>query len=376
MVGQRLGSRPLTKGMFFLPLRDLTGPGNFLSFHDSPLSGLQMPHFVRADVLRHYPALVTELGGDAAAFLRAAQVPAKALQGGDAYLPFRTLVRLLERSAESLDCADFGLRLAMRQEPDIFGPVAVAAVNCETLEEALGCFSRYFHTHNPAIEIQVRPQRGRGAVLIGIDPDFEGLALHRQFDERALALLHRMLGLLSDGRYRPQRVLVPHARMSPAATYRACFRAPVEFDQPLAALEVAAADLQLPVRGANPQLRQLATAFLESQGRRGPTAISMRVREAVKSLLPSGNCDHVNVAGALLLHPRTLQRRLLDEGTSFEDLRDAVRRELAERYLKASRLPLSQVTALLGYSEQSALTRSCRRWFRLAPLALRKTALE
>jgi AraC-like DNA-binding protein len=72
------------------------------------------------------------------------------------------------------------------------------------------------------------------------------------------------------------------------------------------------------------------------------------------------------------MHPRTLQRRLHDEGTTFEALRDDVRRDAASRYLSQTTLPLTRVSALLGYSEPSVFTRSCRRWFAGSPRRLRE----
>ena len=66
------------------------------------------------------------------------------------------------------------------------------------------------------------------------------------------------------------------------------------------------------------------------------------------------------------MHPRTLQRRAR-EGTTFEAIKDEVRRDLAQQYLSQPELPLTQITALLGYSEQSAFGRSCRRWFDMTP---------
>jgi AraC-like DNA-binding protein len=71
------------------------------------------------------------------------------------------------------------------------------------------------------------------------------------------------------------------------------------------------------------------------------------------------------------LHSRTLQRYLEAEGTSFEVLRDEARRDAARRYLNSTRLPLAQVAGLLGLSEQSALTRACKRWFDATPKAIR-----
>ena len=54
-------------------------------------------------------------------------------------------------------------------------------------------------------------------------------------------------------------------------------------------------------------------------------------------------------------------------GHTFEAIKDEARRDLAQRYLSQPDLPLTQITALLGYSEQSAFGRSCRRWFDMTP---------
>jgi AraC-like DNA-binding protein len=67
---------------------------------------------------------------------------------------------------------------------------------------------------------------------------------------------------------------------------------------------------------------------------------------------------------------------LADEGTSFEALKDQIRRDLAERYLSQPDVPLAQVSALLDYSEQSALGMSCRRWFNAPPLGVRNRLIS
>ena len=71
------------------------------------------------------------------------------------------------------------------------------------------------------------------------------------------------------------------------------------------------------------------------------------------------------------LHPRTLQRRLREEGECFESLKDSVRRDVALQYLIQPDVPLSRVAELLGYSEASVLSRSCARWFSATPKQLR-----
>jgi AraC-like DNA-binding protein len=66
-----------------------------------------------------------------------------------------------------------------------------------------------------------------------------------------------------------------------------------------------------------------------------------------------------------------LQRRLVAEGTSFAELVDETRRDVAERLLAGSDLSVAQVARQLGYTEQSTLTRACRRWFDASPTEFR-----
>lgn len=327
---------------------------------------------VRADALRNYPRIVAELGGNADALLRQFRIPKQAIEAGDEYISFRAMIRLLEHSAEVLACRDFGMRIGQQQDFDMFGPVALAAQNCGTFGEAIDCVSRYFYTHNPSTQITLEARRGK-RVRLCVRLLLPNPPPHRQIQERNAVLGLNGLQLLSAGNCKPLRIYLPHAAIAPRSSYRQALSGhSLRFERDCVAIYFKASELQLPIRGCNAQLRKVATVFLESQRKPQQSGLRARVRETIKPLLPSGRCNQVNLADALYLHPRTLQRRLTDEGTSFEALKEEVRREVAEYYLKDSAMPLSQVASLLGYSEQSALTRSCRRWFGRAPLALRR----
>lgn len=93
----------------------------------------------------------------------------------------------------------------------------------------------------------------------------------------------------------------------------------------------------------------------------------------IARMMRDGACTSTDLAAALAMHERTLQRRLKAEGTSFEVIRDDVRRELAQAYLAQRNIPLAHVAEMLGYAEASAFTRACQRWFGQAPRDVRKT---
>nr|WP_245157967.1 helix-turn-helix transcriptional regulator [Burkholderia multivorans] len=91
----------------------------------------------------------------------------------------------------------------------------------------------------------------------------------------------------------------------------------------------------------------------------------------MRQTLGTSSADKAGVAAVLALHPRTLQRRLCAEGTSFEILRDDVRKQLAVHYLRNTRLSIGQISLMLGFPAQSALSRACRQWFDLTPSEIR-----
>ena len=330
-----------------------------------------MAAMVRVEAVRGYRALVAELGGDPIGLLRAAKIKNAAFDQPASFISFGAIIQLLERSARDLACPDFGLRLAERQDIGILGPLAVAMRYSATVGEAMRCASKYIYVYNAAIGFSIRADRGEDEALL----TFEILSEHgpqcAQMIEHGVGITCRILSMLSVGRSHPSRVWLPHPAVASRATYRRHLGAPVEFKAPVAALAIDRGDLDLPLYEHNEELRALAVDYLNVQFPPRRTSLPVQVRTVIERLLGTGACGYAEVADALSIHPRTLQRRLREAGTTFEDIKDEARRDLARRYLAYPEVPLTQVTALLDYGEQSALTRSCQRWFDTSPRALR-----
>jgi AraC-like DNA-binding protein len=240
-----------------------------------------------------------------------------------------------------------------------------------TVGEAMRCASRYLQVHNGAIAFTARADESRAQVFMVFRATVEHAPSWAQTAEHGLGLAWRIMTLLSEGRAHLQQVLIPHTPVATEATYEHRFGVPVEFGANQLTLVYLAKDLDLLVSESNRELHDLAASYLDRQLPRERTSITVQVRQAVEALLGTGTCSCRHVAKALYMHPRTLQRRLRDEGTTFEAIRDETRHELARRYLGQPDLPLAQVAGLLDYHEQSALGRSCRRWFHATPLRVR-----
>ena len=151
------------------------------------------------------------------------------------------------------------------------------------------------------------------------------------------------------------------------AAYRDALGCPVRFGQTWCGFELSSTMADRRIENADPETRRIATKYLESTYLPGSAPLSDRVAELTRRLLPTGQCSAEAIADQLAMHPRTLQRRLATEGVRCQDVIDRERRAQAARYLAEPGLHLSQIAGLLGYSEQSALNRSCRRWFGKTP---------
>lgn len=325
---------------------------------------------VRAASLRGFTELVTELGGDPHALLSRYSLQ-ETIDDEEALVPVHKVVRLLEDAAKNLRCPDFGLRLAQHQDLGVLGPVAIAIENARTVGEAIQVASSYLFVHQQGASIT--PLLGEpGQVEICYEFG-EATSPHaRQAYDLTLAGGHRSMQMLGGARYKLLSVLMPHDPVAPAATYQRFFGAPVLFRQPRPALVVSRAFLRAALPKASEPLRGMATSYLEAHYGTRRASMSSLVRMAITRGLERTETALADVAAAVALHPRTLQRRLTEEGAAFDDLREQVLREEALRLLQHGEIPLTEVATRLGLSQQSALTRSCKRWFGEAPRAIRQ----
>jgi AraC-like DNA-binding protein len=101
------------------------------------------------------------------------------------------------------------------------------------------------------------------------------------------------------------------------------------------------------------------------------SATCSRVRIIVMHYLSSKYCTREQVAESLKLHPRTMDRRLAEEGTAFLDIKTEVRRNTLIYYLAKTSLDFVTVSQRLGYSEQAVMSRNCRKWFGKTPRQIR-----
>lgn len=327
-------------------------------------------HLVRGSSLTGFAALVTTLGGDPDALLALAGIDPADAGNDDRYIPLRSAIAAVEDAATVLVVPDFGRQLALRQSIDILGPVAVAARTAATVAVAFDVLVTYMDSHSPGIAARITDhpdpalRRFEYSFLLHPSPP------QTQAIELALGLTLQVLRLFLGAAYHPVAVHLPHPPLETDPDYRGYFRCTPHFNQPAAGFTLRAKDLQRPLNH-DPLAHRLALTYLaEAHGQR-TRDIADTVRSMARQLLPTGELTAALVARQFGIHPKTLQRRLISEGTTFPELVDHTRRELAHRLLVGTDLPVSQISRQLGYAEHSVFTRACKRWFNMTPTAYR-----
>lgn len=348
-------------------------------------------HVTLAKLLSGYCELVSELGGQPETLLAGVGLTRYELEQPFALVALRAAGQLLEDSATILGCSDFGLRLAERQTMEaIMQPLDRLFRTAPTVRDALEYCSRHVGVFNSGLIMEVdgqdvvwpdgESQELGGKAMGGLHMvDFkllDGLSLFPQLMEQLLLLTHKSIIWLSAGFAKSRAIWFSHLNISPPVVYARRFNTVVKFGQEYDALQFSDADLATKIAGCNAELFASEARIAAERFPSRNQEIDVRVRLAIiRALTRSEDCNRHNIARMLGFQERTLNRHLYKKGTSFEAIRDEVRRDLAFRYLARADLSLCEIAGRLGYSELAVLSRCCRRWFGIPPRQLRQDLL-
>lgn len=333
------------------------------------------PETVDIDSLRGFPELVYQLGGDPGSILWRASIDPSQLGKAGAVIEYRALLDAMQLAAETLDCPDFGMRLAALQGGNrSIGPIGVVMKNSTTLGQAIGYCAKNIHAYSVATRVRFEPDRANHKLLVRLEILLERTPDKRQAVEHALLLASLNMRELTGAGARVRKVLFTHEPQASTRVYRQYFNCDVAFGERCDGLVLTEDDLLCPVVDPDSRVYEMATTFIENRFPHVEASIQSRVRSLVEQYVGSKDCTNDRIAAEFCMHPRTLQRRLRSEGTSFEDIKDEIRRELALRYIQNGDMPLKRVAEKLGYAETSVLSRSCLRWFAVSPRELRLQA--
>jgi AraC-like DNA-binding protein len=328
-----------------------------------------METMVRARSLNGYFQVVRRLGFNPAEALRQAGLDPANLADPEQLVPVAATCQLMEITAISAVCPTLGLQMAeVRQELD-FGVLGLLLAHKRTLREVLQAIIQYRHLLNQALAIELESEDDMVVIREEVIAD-SPLPL-RQANELALGVLARTCSALLGAHWKPRAVNFTHAAPADASLHRRFFGCPLVFNSDFNGIVCAAADLDRPNPNADPELVRYAESLAEPLNVSGPDAIVQEVRRAIYLLLPLERASVEQVAEHLHFSVRTLQRQLEGADSSFSELVEEVRHNLAVRYMMNPSYRIGRVAALLGYTRQASFTRWFIAGFGMTPRAWR-----
>ena len=310
--------------------------------------------------------LIAELGADPEALAHEAGLPLRYFDEPDIFVEAHRMMDFFELAAARCHCADFGLRHARRLPMGVFWQIWMGMRTAGTLRGALESWVRLYGLYTDGGSFHIESNRE------GLWMNYSILPLGRWGVSQMVNLtLGRLCLFIEENlshRWKPKRVLL---RQQPADTapFRAFFGDVVQFGQERDALLIDRDTLSDPIGMGD--VRKLARLSLAAHvAVKGPAVVA-QVRALIAATQRQRDCSIQTIARAMGTSERTLQRRLTDAGTSFRGLADAVREDLAWRYVKRTELSIALIADLLGYDCQPAFSRAFRRWYGINPRAAR-----
>lgn len=320
-----------------------------------------------------WQVLIQDAGVNRANVLRRAKLPGDLFARESVRLDAATYFRLWEAIDEEAGNAGdpTPLRFAQKMSTDWFNPELFVALCSEDMNGALARLGKYKRLSGP-MALKLEHDARHTSVAL----EFLDLALTppRVFMAFKLVFFVQLARLATRSPVQPLRVGWPAPDLPPseAAAYTTWFGVPVE-DLSVPTVVFAAQDTQRPFLTANhgiwkffePALRQ-RLADLEKHA-----STIERVRSALVEALPAGEVSMPAVCKKLGVSTRTLQRRLQEEGSSFQQTLDALRHSLAHHYLRHSSLSGTDISFLLGFEDPNSFVRAFQTWTGSTPQAVR-----
>ena len=311
---------------------------------------------VRAACLTHYAEVAQASGLNPLRMLLDVQLSPHVLDEPDLMIPVDKVARLLQDSANRSGNESFGLCMASSRLLSNLGPVGLLIRDQQTLRDSLNLLVRYLATLNSALSLVIEEA---GDTVVLRERLLSGRAGEptRQRVELAMGVMVRVIRQLIGRDWQPQRVYFEHAAPRDERMHTRMLGPRIAFNQEFNGIVCTKADLDTRNEFADPAMIRYAQKLLDFAPPMHEADILDDVRRTILLLLPSGRCTIEQVSEHMGVMPRTIQRRLTEQGQTFSCAMNDIRQQLALRYVLESKRSLAEIADLLGFTAASSFSR-------------------
>jgi AraC-like DNA-binding protein len=320
---------------------------------ESPLPSVLAPALLR---------YLRQRGAGEAAVAARFDLPSDAAEREEISLAPTTLNELLAITAEALGEPHLGLRLATELPLRRYGLAELAARASSTVRGALESVSRFAALVHPQLDCTLEVDNDHAHFHVRAESQPRNAARHVHEYGLAYALTQCRAGAVHP--VSPSRVWFAHARPADLVPLYSFFEVrDLDFGYPDSGFTIGSNHLEAPTQHGDPRLLATVEGVADAALRALPrqNRVSALLTHRLETLLPA---EATIEAASRVLHmsPRTLQRRLEDEGTRFSEVLDSARADLARRWLTDKTQSLTEVAFRLGFSDLATFSRAFKRW--------------
>lgn len=320
--------------------------------------------------LRQIAEQIHHRGGDVARWLDSSQLSEVQLGDPSLIVPHPVLRTLILDAMAVTNEPALGLLVGGRLPANTHGILGYAAMNSSTLREAVELLVRYLRVRTSLLILRYEI-RDDVARLIFSEPAPLG-DIRRPVLEGVMLTIKNLLDHITTGSCHMSQVAFPFEAPAYAALARDLFKCEVQYGQSWAGFALPAGVIDQALKLADPAAFQGALLICQRELDKimRDESLGAQVRRAM--LEKPGEFPSLgDTAERFHLSPRTLHRRLLQEGTSFKGILEDVRHMLALEHVKSGRLSVQEIAYMLGYTDIANFRRAFKRWEGVAPSGYR-----
>lgn len=323
--------------------------------------------------LRQIANQIESTGADVTHWLERSRLSAAQLEDVALHVPFPVFRQLLLDALDITREPALGLLLGERLLVNTHGILGYAAMNSGTLRQALELFERFMPLRTSLLSM-THEIHGNEVRVVFDEPRPLG-DIRRTVLEAVVLTVKNVLDYISLGTCGISRVAFPFAVPEHAALARDLFKCEVRFGQTWAGFALPLEVIDLPLKLADAATFREAALICQRELEKLASRESLSTRVRRIMLEKQNGFPSLNVTARLLhVTPRTLHRRLIDEGTSFKEILEDVRHMLAVEHLKSGHLTIQEIAYTLGYTDLANFRRAFKRWEGVPPSGCRARA--
>ena len=339
-----------------------------------PIFSKEARYWVRTASLTGVMGLLEQHQVDPAKFRADNQLAENFESFPDRRISYRKFLGILNYCATETKRSDFGALLSTKQDIEILGALGLAMIEAPTLRIALDNLINYYNVHLNGARVRLKEQNG--LALLSFQLTISSPPNYRQQIDLVLGIGIRFIRRYFGQVWAPQNIYVSYSKGRDMQSTLLIYQSSINYDKELNAFSFPAEMLDRSRNKANAALHRILVDYLNIQSKNLPSDLRVMVNERIITSLQNGVCSIDNIAGGLGMTRRTFQRRLDSQGLKYKDVLEQTRMDLAQRYLRMSAIPVTQIAVILCYADLSSFSHSFQRYNGESPKQWRSSHRE